>query len=336
MVGFDSLGTRINDFISTASFGLVGGAGIGAAVDSLTGNRVGVLANLADGYLEVALGRGTTAFERMLGTGTLPIGPMVMDPTAAYSTYQGMCAGCYAGASPYTASAMLGAFGGAQAGAGTVMGILQGMDAAILGQLGQMTGGYAMYGAGSLFQNPFMGLTATGLASVAGMQGVAGVGAGAYDNSGAYGGRGFGSWTPLAQPGQINNTNPYYESAHQAQAATLLADPSLTVEDKVTLLLMLIMNKMDDDIERQAQYVNSIQQQQSARADETSTTTGKGGMYGLTGTSATDDDSSPSIDVETMKLKRMIDKRSQMFDMLRQIIDKYNETAKGIIQSIGR
>ncbi|CAN0599418.1 unnamed protein product [Laminaria digitata] len=37
-----------------------------------------------------------------------------------------------------------------------------------------------------------------------------------------------------------------------------------------------------------------------------------------------------------MKLKRMIDKRGQMFDMLRQIIDKYNETAKGIIQSIGR
>ena len=37
-----------------------------------------------------------------------------------------------------------------------------------------------------------------------------------------------------------------------------------------------------------------------------------------------------------MKLKRLIDKRSQMFDMLRQIIDKYNETAKNIIQSMGR
>ena len=45
---------------------------------------------------------------------------------------------------------------------------------------------------------------------------------------------------------------------------------------------------------------------------------------------------SPSVDVETMKLKRMIDKRSQMFDILRSIIDKYNETAKNIITSIGR
>ena len=43
-----------------------------------------------------------------------------------------------------------------------------------------------------------------------------------------------------------------------------------------------------------------------------------------------------AIDVETMKMKRLIDKRGQMFDMLRQIIDKYNQTAKGIIESIGR
>ncbi len=55
---------------------------------------------------------------------------------------------------------------------------------------------------------------------------------------------------------------------------------------------------------------------------------GKGGGGGGGG--------APSIDVETMKLKRLIDKRGQMFDMLRQIIDKYNETAKNIIQSIGR
>ena len=45
-------------------------------------------------------------------------------------------------------------------------------------------------------------------------------------------------------------------------------------------------------------------------------------------------ESGKSIDVETMKLKRLIDKRSQMFDMLRQIIDKYNQTAKGIIDSM--
>ena len=31
-----------------------------------------------------------------------------------------------------------------------------------------------------------------------------------------------------------------------------------------------------------------------------------------------------------------IEKRGQMFDMLRQIIDKYNKTAKNMIQGIGR
>ena len=102
--------------------------------------------------------------------------------------------------------------------------------------------------------------------------------------------------------------------------SSILGDPALTVEDKVALMLMQIMKQMDKQIEAQANYINSLQQQQSG---------GKGGG-GKGGGSA------PSIDVETMKLKRLIDKRSQMFDMLRQIIDKYNETAKNLIQSIAR
>jgi hypothetical protein len=104
-------------------------------------------------------------------------------------------------------------------------------------------------------------------------------------------------------------------------AGVVLADPSLTVEDKVCLMLMVIMKQMDQQIEQQANYINKLQQQQQGG--------GKGGKGGGGG-------SGPSIDVETMKLKRLIDKRSQMFDMLRQIIDKYNQTAKGIIDSMGR
>jgi hypothetical protein len=103
----------------------------------------------------------------------------------------------------------------------------------------------------------------------------------------------------------------------------MLNDGGLTVEDKITLMIMMIMKKMDQDIEKQANYINSLQQQQQGGGK------GGGGKGGGGG-------GAPSIDVETMKLKRMIDKRSQMFDMLRQIIDKYNQTAKGIIDSMGR
>jgi hypothetical protein len=42
------------------------------------------------------------------------------------------------------------------------------------------------------------------------------------------------------------------------------------------------------------------------------------------------------IDVETMKLKRMVDKRAQMFDMMRQIIDRHNQTAQNVIRNLGR
>ncbi len=156
----------------------------------------------------------------------------------------------------------------------------------------------------------------------------------------------------------FGQTNPIREMAHQAQVNGVLHDPALTVEDKVTLMLMLIMKKMDRDVENQAQHINAIQQQQSMKKQAgqmlglactvggavlgsvvpglgTAMGAKLGGVVGgVAGQAA--QGGTPSIDVETMKLKRMIDKRSQMFDMLRQIIDKYNETARGVIQAIGR
>ena len=90
--------------------------------------------------------------------------------------------------------------------------------------------------------------------------------------------------------------------------------PGMTIEDQVVLLLMQVSKRFDRDLQQQAQQINAMQQQQQ----------GANGQAG------------GSIDVATMKLKRLIDKRGQMFDMLRQIIDKYNETAKNMIGTVGR
>ena len=98
------------------------------------------------------------------------------------------------------------------------------------------------------------------------------------------------------------------------ETTEMLNDPSLTVEDKVTLLIMMIMKKMDKEIEEQANYVNSLQNKQGNKSGGGDT----------------------SIDVESQKMARLVTKRGQMFDLLRQIIDKYNETAKGVIQAMGR
>lgn len=43
---------------------------------------------------------------------------------------------------------------------------------------------------------------------------------------------------------------------------------------------------------------------------------------------------SPSIDVETKKLKRMIQKRSELFDVLGKIMEKYDQSAKNVIQNM--
>ncbi|MCB9652078.1 MAG: hypothetical protein H6730_36580 [Deltaproteobacteria bacterium] len=408
MLGVHSLGTFVNDTLGI--FGIKGG-GIGAAIDALTFNSTGMLANLHDQAIETAYGRGTGPMERQMMSygygGMSPMGfvpsPSVMMPTMApycgcgYSGFGGgfsrvdlapgsgnvpffsslfdprrRAAGNFermlrhnpAARAAFEASVggrivdfglrndgkmtiqRFGSYGGyggymppmglnmMNPMASTAFGWMSGIGNAVTGVLGA--------GVGLLTGNPFMGFLGAGLGNVFGMMGPAGAGFGMFDNSGPMGGRGFGSWNPQAMPGRINNTNPFYENAHQAQIAGVLSDPSLTVEDKVTLMIMMIMNKMDKDIERQSQYINSIQQQQSNKSGGKGGKGGKGGGgfmgvgKGKGGGAAGGGGESPSIDVETMKLKRMVDKRSQMFDMLRQIIDKYNETAKGIIQSIGR
>ena len=233
----------------------------------------------------------------------------------------------------------------------TAMGALAQMEQAILSQARRVAAiqGQAANGGGQ--SNPTYGYALSGLSQANGQA----------TYSSALGGGGTGSWNPNAMPGRINNTNPLHEKAHQSEVQSILEDPSLTIEDRVTLMLMTVSNKMSDDIQRQAQYVNSIQQQQSNRSGKSaplgkSSGMSQGGLAGLPGMGTAVSgmnglggglgfpasqvggpaNASPSVDVETMKLKRMIDKRNQMFDILRSIIDKYNETAKNIITSIGR
>jgi hypothetical protein len=44
--------------------------------------------------------------------------------------------------------------------------------------------------------------------------------------------------------------------------------------------------------------------------------------------------SAPSIDVETKKLERLVQKRSQLFDLLSKVMERYDASAKSIIQSM--
>ena len=83
--GVNSFGTAVNDFLG---FFNIKGAGIGVAIDSLTGNSAGVLANLHDQFLETALGHGTGPIQRMMGTGMM-IPPFLGMPSPM-GVYPGM------------------------------------------------------------------------------------------------------------------------------------------------------------------------------------------------------------------------------------------------------
>jgi hypothetical protein len=207
--------------------------------------------------------------------------------------------------------------------------------------------------------NPFLGLALGGLGGLAtGAMAPTGSFGGALGQApfpmaspfgfGLLDGAGFGSGNPLAMPGRIGNTNPAYEAAHTAQVSSVMNDPSLSVEDKIMLCLMLICKKMDNDIENQMQYINAIQNQQANRQKKGQALgaigTIAGGIIGgpvgagvggsLGGKAGGGGNSAPSVDIETKKLERMITKRAQMFEMLSNIMKKYDETAKNTIQQI--
>ena len=250
--------------------------------------------------------------------------------------------------------------------AGSINGMLQGMDRSIMSQLGQLAlggvGGAALGGlGGAAFGNPFLGMALGGLGGIAAqLLGGGGLGAlGAPGGFASFGsgvqgmplfGMGQASWNPLSQPGKMQGSNRAYEGAHSAQVHSILSDPSLTMEDKIMLALMVICQKMDEDIKRQTEYINNLQNQQGNRK--------KGaGMLGLAGTAAGaalggpagakiggglgskiggggGQDGEKSIDMETKKLERMITKRSQLFDTLGKIMERYDQSAKNVIQSM--
>ena len=78
-------GMQLNDLLGR--LGMPGGF-IGAQADMLSGNSLGVLKNLRDGYNETALGRGTTRFERIIGRGGMMrrMGGMGIPPFGAMAS----------------------------------------------------------------------------------------------------------------------------------------------------------------------------------------------------------------------------------------------------------
>jgi hypothetical protein len=115
----------------------------------------------------------------------------------------------------------------------------------------------------------------------------------------------------------------------KSQANPVLNDPRLTIEDKITLLLMLIAKQMDEEITRQASLVQAETPPPAPRPPGWPV-----GGPPMIQPIVPPTSSGISVDVEMQKLKRMIDKRNQMFDMLGKIMDQYNERSKSVIQNI--
>ncbi|MBK8010637.1 MAG: hypothetical protein IPK13_04765 [Deltaproteobacteria bacterium] len=191
--------------------------------------------------------------------------------------------------------------------------------------------------------HPYMSFLAAGLAQVA-SGALSGSGGGGYAGGGAYanGGGSYG-FNDRGGDGEGPYQSRFGMGPMGEEADAILNDPSLEMTDKILLFLMAVVKKIDDDLEKQMKKVNDLQQQ--ANKDVGGKSGGKGGGKGGGGVSGAGGgkggkgggggadgkkEGSPSVDMETMKLKRMVDKRSNIFDALRSIIDRIQQLAKAV------
>ena len=122
-------------------------------------------------------------------------------------------------------------------------------------------------------------------------------------------------------PGTGRNPSPGIENSFfggvpapaDGGASSILGAGNLSVEDALILLLFLILQQLDKEIANQVRVVEGLQNQNAGNAQAAGNS---------------------SIDMETMALSRMTEKRGNMFDTINNIMDNYDATAKSGASSI--
>jgi hypothetical protein len=88
--------------------------------------------------------------------------------------------------------------------------------------------------------------------------------------------------------------------------SALLSDATLSVEDKVAMVMSMIAMALNEDIEEQLAKLERIQSGEEAG----------------------------DLEVETMKLDRLVTKREQFVETFKSVIAKYDETARSVIRDL--
>jgi hypothetical protein len=102
------------------------------------------------------------------------------------------------------------------------------------------------------------------------------------------------------------------------ETEAILADRGASIEDKLTALLILVSSSFDRLIDKKIGDIQKLEGALKKQGGEDASKTSK------------------SIDVETLALSRLTTKREQFFKLLQGTIEKYNQTAQGVLQKLNQ
>ncbi len=134
------------------------------------------------------------------------------------------------------------------------------------------------------------------------------------------------------QPGGIDNGQPVSGGASK-EIAGILGDPNLSLEEKIMLILSMIMDKVDKEMESVAAELGNTSDQRSAA------TTQKTDPKDEAATRKREDEVrklDTAMEKMQLRMQTLMEKRKQMFEMMSNMSTKFHEMSKTAIQNMAR
>jgi hypothetical protein len=141
---------------------------------------------------------------------------------------------------------------------------------------------------------------------------------------------GGGMYIPGMTPMSMMNNNPMESMMRSCMMTSVLMDPSLSVEDKVMILLMLVCNFKDRDIEREMRDMANTGGVPGAMGQPGKVPYPGRSMGPMMG------DNSEGQDIKAARIQRLVQSRQSIFEMLTKVMESYDRTKREVAQAMGR
>ncbi|MBI3183644.1 MAG: hypothetical protein HYZ28_16015 [Myxococcales bacterium] len=138
---------------------------------------------------------------------------------------------------------------------------------------------------------------------------------------------------PTPMPEDPPSCGPVHpQPPHGRSVRDILNDPSLSLEEKIQLVMQMIMGSIDDEIAGTMEELASAQESVAKIRDDRV----KAKDEGEKATYQKESKAQQNVEQLNLKLQRLMERRKQMFDLMSNMSSKFSEMAKAAIHNLSK